>query len=72
MEKPLTTKEAAQLRGVHQQLIIRWARNGWIKAEQIGTGRRSIWQIDRASLMSYQPKPKGHQKGTPRNPKQAS
>ena len=58
----ITTEQAAKRKGVHRQLIIRWIRQGKIKAHAIGNGRRKIWVIDEESLDKYVPPNPGRPK----------
>jgi excisionase family DNA binding protein len=45
----ITTAEAAQISGYHRDHILRLISGGKIKAQKFAT----VWQIDRASLLSY-------------------
>ncbi len=47
----LTATDAAARRGVSAETMRRWARDGWVRAVQLG----SDWRIDPASLDTFTP-----------------
>ncbi len=49
----IETTEAVEISGLALSSISRLCRNNKIACKRIGTGRRSIWLVDKASLIEY-------------------
>lgn len=50
----IETSEAAEIMGVELSTVSALCRKGTINCRQYGKGRRSIWEVDKASAMTYQ------------------
>jgi len=56
-EKPIewiTTNEAAEIMDVALSTVSRLCRQGELNCRQFGEGKRSIWQVDKASAEAYE------------------
>jgi excisionase family DNA binding protein len=50
----ITTREAADIMDVELSTVSRLCREKKLKCRQFGEGRRSIWEVDKASAEAYQ------------------
>ena len=49
----IDTKEAADIMNVALSTVSALCRRGKIECRQHGEGRRSVWEVDKASAMTY-------------------
>ncbi len=49
----LTTAQAAQITGVHQDTVNRWIREGRLPAERVGLRGAGLWAISRTALAEF-------------------
>ena len=59
MSNPLTVAQAAKLRGVSHQAVLKWINNYGLPATKFGRD----WQIDPANLEKFTPRKRGPKKG---------
>ena len=67
IEDPISTSEAAELKGVHRDTVWRWITNGWLIAEKsVPSVARSPWLLSRAEVLAFVPPRPGWRKGVGR------
>ena len=49
----ISTQEAAEIMDVELSTVSALCRKGSIECRQHGTGRRSVWEVNKASAMMY-------------------
>lgn len=53
MNEWISSKEAAEIIGITMSSVSRLCREKKVYCQQIGTGRRSVWLVDKASAIAY-------------------
>lgn len=56
-DKYITVQEAAQMLGVHETTVQRWAKSGHLVGRKIGPEKRSPWRILKSSVEEKLPDP---------------
>lgn len=53
LERPLTPKEAADLLGLDDKTVLRWARMGYLPGHPLGQGKRKFWRFLESELREW-------------------